>query len=71
MNNQDWRPIETAPIPEFNRETWYQSTPNMLVWARYCEIAAFAYTKAGKGRWRSRGGNIEPTHWMPLPEKPL
>lgn len=68
----DWQPIETAPIEPFDAERWYMSaSPNLLVWTSLgTRIASYGYTRQGKGRWRDYHGNIEPTHWMPLPEAP-
>jgi hypothetical protein len=67
-----WRPIETAPVEPFDAASWYMNaSPSVLVWqGSYCVIATYGYTKQGKGRWRDHRGNIEPTHWMPLPAPP-
>lgn len=66
----DWKPIETAPIPPFDKEKWYTSGPSYLLWTRYPVIGNYGYTERGKGRWQAYGRNIEPTHWMPLPAAP-
>jgi hypothetical protein len=68
----EWQPIETAPIPLFDKERWYMTSLRVLVWRPNCaEIGHYSYTERGKGRWQSEyGRNINPTHWMPLPEPP-
>lgn len=67
----DWMPIETAPIPMFDKENWFVSGPSVLLFKNYPVIGSYGYTERGKGRWRTYGRIIEPTHWMPLPPPPL
>ena len=67
----EWQPIETAPILPFNEEKWFMShSPYLLLWDGRCTIGVFGYTKRGKSRWQDFRSNINPTHWMPLPEPP-
>lgn len=67
----EWQPIETAPIEAFNKAEWFCAhSPRVLLWSGVAEIGAYGYTERGKGRWQSWRGNINPTHWMPLPEPP-
>jgi len=68
----EWQPIETAPIKEFDKESWYRNTsPYLLLWlGGRTVIGSFSYTQKGKGLWQENGYNCNPTHWMPLPEAP-
>jgi hypothetical protein len=66
----EWQPIETAPFFAFNKETWYKNGPRYLLFAGYEVIGSYGYTEKGKGRWQADGRIINPTHWMPLPERP-
>lgn len=58
-----WHPIETAPIGEY-----------VLVFfsnhKKHIKVAKL--TKGREPRWKycGNGGWSEPTHWMPLPDKP-
>lgn len=63
-------PIGTCPIPEFDKDKWFMSGPRYLLWNGTWTIGSFSYTKKGKGRWQNHIGNINPTHWMYLPENP-
>lgn len=61
-----WQPIETAP----------KDGTNCLVYRKYptgYEIMTVAHYFAGKDNWEQDVGlyDIVPSHWMPLPEKPL
>ena len=69
-----WQPIETAPIKPFDEANWYIShSPYLLLWTESgAVIGSYSFTtKKGKGRWRTWGGTIVPTHWMPLPAAPV
>ncbi len=69
----EWQPIETAPkdgtrvlvVSEMRGTTYAGPMPRRLM------IAAWIQTHAWKPHgWWSDGGNVYPTHWMPLPELP-
>ncbi len=66
----NWQPIETAPLYPFAKETWFKNGPRYLLWTGGVTIGSYGYTERGKGRWQDHMGNINPTHWMPLPEPP-
>lgn len=68
----EWQPIETAPKGRFYAEKWFLSaSPPLLLWDGLgATIGQYGYTERGKGRWRDWRGNVEPTHWMPLPAPP-
>jgi hypothetical protein len=66
-----WQPIETAPIKPFDAENWFMPhSPQFLLWIGRPVIGNYSYTKHGKGRWRDFVGNVDPSHWMPLPPPP-
>jgi hypothetical protein len=69
---REWQPIETATIKPFDKDNWYMPhSENVLLWRSHACIGQYGYTKQGKGRWRSGGFTVEPTHWMPLPDPPI
>lgn len=68
-----WQPIESAPLPSFDKSKWYMEAFACLgakadhVFGR----VSYGYTERGKGRWQdARGYLCQPTHWMPLPAPP-
>jgi hypothetical protein len=68
-----WQPIETAPIEPFDQKRWFMAHSERLLLYRvggWVTIGTYNFTEKGKGRWQHYLGNIEPTHWMPLPEPP-
>ncbi len=70
-----WRPIETAPIPQFDAERWYMINFRCLIALKgnsYTTIGNYGYTEKGRGRWKDTFDRVcEPSHWMPLPAPPL
>jgi hypothetical protein len=68
----NWQPIETAPLPAFDKDNWFMGGLRVLVWRpEFAEIARYSYTERGKGRWQNDTGQVVcPSHWMPLPPKP-
>ena len=67
----EWKPIKDISVFEFDSEKWYNDGPRYLLWAgHHITIGSYGYTKKGKGRWRNSLGNINPTHFMPLPAPP-
>ena len=66
----EWYPIETAPVHEFNAETWFMPGEKVLLWVNWACFGNYRYTKRAKGKWESDGRNVYPTHWMPAPDGP-
>jgi hypothetical protein len=68
----EWKPIETARVAAFDRDTWYMPhSERLLLWDGYPRIGGYHYTRTGKGNWKVDDGRvIHPTHWMPLPGAP-
>jgi len=54
---QKWQPIETAPEAGTTAIVYF-SEFNVILTATYV------------GKWMSRGEEVFPTHWMPLPDAP-
>lgn len=69
----EWQPIETAPIPAFDKERWYSISFYCLGARRGSFLGQihYGYTSTGKGRWKDAGGyNCVPRFWMPSPAPP-
>jgi len=67
----EWQLIETCPIKPFDKDKWFMPhSERVLVFDRYPLVAAYNFTKRGKGKWVSGMGSVKPTHWMPLPSPP-
>jgi hypothetical protein len=70
----EWQPIETYPLPPFDKDKWFMSGERVLIvkGGMTVSIGNYGYTERGKGRWRdAMGYTCSPTHWMRLPEPPL
>ncbi len=62
----DWQPIETAPTAP--------DDPSLLLWIpnRFPHVVVGAYWQMEETRWGwwAEGRQIQPSHWMPLPDPP-
>ncbi len=68
-----WQPIETAPIKDFDKEKWFLSHSPQLFLSNGTGvyIGSYSYTSKGRGRWIHVCGYVcQPTHWQPLPPAP-
>jgi hypothetical protein len=60
-SRSEWQSIETAPEDgEWIVAAWFDNGVRRW-WYR-----AHFY----QGLWRTRGGVVDPTHWLPLPDPP-
>lgn len=76
---QGWQPIETAPNDgtEIIITNGYEVCTGKYHWSNVTNYAPF-FVQSVNGELRNQGYNCkvepvyfyEPTHWMPLPEKP-
>lgn len=63
----DWQPIETAP--KDGTLFSVKGDPNSHDWATF--HARFKAWPNGSSGWQTDDGcDLEPTHWMPLPDEP-
>lgn len=68
MTIQDWQPIETAPPTNGHGLHLLLYVPRYALGSLVVEGWV---NHAERGAWVAHnGGQIEPTHWMPLPPPP-
>lgn len=66
MNEQDWRPIATAP----------RNATEILIFGIYAHFPAMHVAQWRHNQWKVDtedgfwGVDVKPTHWMPLPDRP-
>lgn len=72
MTKIDWKPIETAPIPDFDPAKWLENSFRCIGTTKHGFIGAmsYSYTQKGKGRWTAHYGVVHPTHWAETPNLP-
>ena len=66
----EWQPIETAPKPVYNEETWENGQASFLVWDGkqvWCVDPDLYPHSNGCG---CCAYEIQATHWMQLPAPP-
>jgi hypothetical protein len=67
----EWQPIETAPKPVYNEETWENGQEAFLVWDGtqvWCVDPVLYPHTNGCGCCAYQ---VEATHWMALPKPPV
>lgn len=72
MASDDWRPIETAPKERVGPASYEDHGPYLLLGlGKNMHVGCWHWHQNGKtGNWKTSGGVIFPTHWMPLPPPP-
>jgi hypothetical protein len=77
MNNNEWKPIETAPKDGTEIIGLYYNGGIeciRLMWYLTSEVAILCGNNQDEAWWSRRSSVtqeiIEPTHWMPLPKLP-
>ena len=67
----EWQPIETAPKPVYNEETWENGQTPFLVWDGtqvWCVDPNLHPNSNGCGCCEYQ---VQATHWMPVPKPPV